>query len=82
MFTKTSQKGGKVVTSIEEYERHDMSCLKALKTHNDFKDGFGIARLQRHLKIGYNRASRLIEAGLADGVLIRCSYPSHFVKYA
>jgi DNA segregation ATPase FtsK/SpoIIIE-like protein len=69
-----------VVTSIEDYERHDMSCLKELKSHKDFKNGFSISRLQRHLKIGYNRASRLVDAGLTGGVLVRCSCPAHFVK--
>lgn len=57
--------------TLDEYEKHDLESLIALKSHDDFQGEFGITKLQRNLKIGYNRSSRLQELGVSQGILTR-----------
>ena len=56
--------------SVEQIEKNDLEILKKLRTHDQFQDKFGCTKLQRHLKIGYNRSYRLIENGIQAGILI------------
>jgi DNA segregation ATPase FtsK/SpoIIIE-like protein len=57
------------------------SDLEQLKIHAEFKDNsFGITRIQRYLKIGYNRACQLVDAAIEQGVLVRDSDKEYLVK--
>lgn len=67
--------------TLEQYEQHDLETLKQLKDKSEFQEPFGVSRLQRYLKIGYNRAARTIEAGLKDGVLVHCENTPYAVKF-
>lgn len=55
--------------TIEEIEVEDLEDLKRLADHDEFQAEFGAAKIQRHLLLGYNRSCRLIERGIAAGVL-------------
>ncbi|EGQ9107533.1 hypothetical protein GA047_13470 [Vibrio cholerae] len=48
------------------------SDLKAIQELEEFKGlTFGISRIQRVMKIGYNRAAILVEAAIEKGILVR-----------
>lgn len=55
--------------------------LAALVQHPRFKnDLFGITRIQRVLRIGYNRAAHLVDAAIEKGILTRDSEREWLVK--
>lgn len=66
--------------SLEEYESVDMQNLLQLKDTTGFQLSFGVSSIQYSLRIGYNRAARLVEAGIRSCILVRCDKTSHFVK--
>lgn len=68
--------------SLEQYETLDMLSLKLLSGHDEFKGSFGISRIQRLLRIGYNRAALLAERALNEGLLERCDSPSHHLTFS
>lgn len=48
------------------------SDLNALKTIPEFQgESFGVSRVQRYMRIGYSRASQLVEAAVDKGILVR-----------
>lgn len=58
----------------------DIALLK-LRERDDMQDEFGISRVQRVLRWGYNRAARAVERALHSGSLVRseqCKYHYHF----
>lgn len=54
--------------------------LKRLQQCSEFKDSFGISRVQRVMRIGYNRAAHLIEAAIEKGILTRDAENEWLVK--
>ena len=68
--------------TLEEYQRADMAALKAFASDENFKGNFGISRIQRYLRIGYNRASYLAEAAVKEGVLVRCESPVYHFSFS
>ncbi len=70
----------------EELNRaHDDGALLNLRTRDDMQDDFGVSRVQRVLRWGYNRAARAIERALHSGALVRseqCEYRYHFSNEA
>ncbi|OES24479.1 ftsk gamma domain protein [Alteromonas macleodii] len=67
--------------SLAEYEAFDLEFLTGLKTEPDFQETFGISRVQRHGRIGYNRAARLVEVGVEKGLLARCDNPTYHFRF-
>jgi len=59
--------------SVEEHQRADDEAYeRAVELIGRVVQGsFGTSFLQRHLMVGYNRASRVIERLEADGVIRR-----------
>jgi DNA segregation ATPase FtsK/SpoIIIE-like protein len=55
--------------------------LMRLQQCPDFKnDSFGISRIQRVFRIGYNRAAHLVDAAIEKGILTRDSENEWLVK--
>lgn len=56
--------------TLEEFEKRDLANLKELLKKPEFEGiHIGPNRLMRYLKIGYSRASNLIDAALARNIL-------------
>lgn len=56
---------------LAQIERSNLKELAALRTNPEFIDKpLSISRIQWYMKIGYNHASRLLKAGIDDGILI------------
>ncbi|MCY9874020.1 hypothetical protein [Vibrio barjaei] len=51
--------------------------VAALKEHPEFQDEFGVSRVQRYLRWGYNRAARACERAIASQVIVQC-YPNDY----
>lgn len=57
------------------------SDLNALKNAPEFKSKlFGISRIQRYLRVHYNRAARLVDVAIERGILVRDTEQQHLLK--
>lgn len=57
--------------------------LKRLQQCSEFKNlTFGVSRIQRVMRIGYNRAAHLVEVAIEKGILIRDTESEWLVKLA
>lgn len=68
--------------TLNQYQEQDLEVLKGLKDSEQFVGSFGISRVQRLLRIGYNRAARLVDFGVELGILVRDIEKQHLVKFA
>ncbi len=59
------------------------SDLKKLQSQEEFQSqSFGVSRVQRYLRIGYNRASSLVNTALERGILVRDEEVEWLVRLA
>lgn len=59
----------------------DLESLKAIKVDALRSSSFSISRIQRYMRIGYNRAVLLREYALEKGVLVIDENNKHLVKF-
>lgn len=69
--------------TLESMDESDLNLLKDMKKHPEFNQGpFGITRIQRHLRFGYNRSVRLQDAGIKAGILVRVQEKQYLTVFA
>ncbi|KTG21963.1 hypothetical protein AUR67_00350 [Pseudoalteromonas sp. XI10] len=68
--------------TLNQYKEQDLEALKGLKGSAGLTGLFGISRVQRSLRIGYNRAAHLVDLGIDLGILVRDVKEQHLVKFA
>ena len=62
------------------YPMLDSDLEKLKSTVELHGKSFGVSRIQRYLKIGYNRAAHLVDAAIQRGVLVRDAECDWLVK--
>lgn len=62
-------------------DNQDDEYLEHLKGSNLMQDSFGISRIQRMMRIGYNRSAHLVDRAIESGVLVRDSKREWLVKF-
>ena len=66
---------------LAEMNSQDDEYLEHLKDSTLMQDSFGISRLQRMMRIGYNRSANLVDRAIESGILIRDSKREWLVKF-
>lgn len=66
---------------LKEFHDQDDEYLEYLRDSALMQDSFGISRIQRMMRIGYNRAAILVDRAIESGVLVRDSKQERLVKF-
>tara|TARA_B100000446_G_scaffold184352_1_gene206220 strand:- start:85240 stop:85467 length:228 start_codon:yes stop_codon:yes gene_type:complete len=56
-----------------DYSKEDEALARELPSHCEQGSSYGISHIQRHLRVGYNRANYVLESALAQAVVVKDS---------
>lgn len=68
-------------TKLAEMDGLDDEYLEYLKDSLSMQDSFGISRIQRMMRIGYNRSAHLVDRAIEKGILVRDPAREWLVKF-
>jgi len=66
---------------LNEFHSQDDGALLDHINHDLLSGDFGISRIQRVLRIGYNRAAHLVDRSIESGTLVRPDGYPHMVRF-
>ena len=71
-----------VLVKLNEFHKQDDEMLLANINHKLLSGTFGIIRIQRVLRIGYNRAAHLVDRSIESGILVRSDEHPYMVRFS
>ena len=66
---------------LNEFHKQDDELLLANINHELLSGTFGISRIQKALRIGYNRAAHLVDRSIENGILVRPDEYPHMARF-
>lgn len=70
------------LSKLNEYHKKDDELLLANINHELLSGTFGISRIQRVLRIGYNQAAHLVDRAIESGILVRIDDYPHMARFS